>query len=313
VRTVAAFLAIAVAAGLAAAAPRPAPEFAIIAHRGASGVLPEHTLEAYAHAIDQGADFVEPDLVMTRDGHLVARHERQLGRSTDVSRRPEFAARRTVKRGSPEADWYVEDFTLAELRTLRARQVFPGRSARHDDRLGVASLDDILSLVRGRAAALGRPVGVWIELKHPSEFAAMGLDPVGPLLRALTAGGFGPGGLPAVVQSFDAAALRRVDAVSRVPLVLLAAGAPPLEAAADFADGVGVAKHLLIDRHGRPTGLAARARALGLRVYAWTFRDDAVAPAFASPEDELRAHLALGLDGVITDFTDTAAALRGSL
>jgi glycerophosphoryl diester phosphodiesterase len=304
------------AAGIAAAAivPTGAPTapFLVIAHRGASGVLPEHTLEAYRRAIDQGADFVEPDLVPTRDGHLVARHERQLGRTTDVSRRPEFAARRVIKPGNAEPDWYVEDFTLAEIRTLRARQPVPGRPDGYDDRFGVATFEDILVLVRERSAALGRPVGVWAELKHPAQFAGMGLDVTAPLLRGFARHGFGTSQRPAVIQSFDADVLRQLDKRTSIPLiVLLSDPASSLDDVAGFAAGIGAAKHLLIDpASGRGTPFLRRARALGLKVVPWTFRDDAPGQGFASADAEMQAYLELGVDGVITDFPDTAVALR---
>lgn len=304
------------AAGIAAAAivptGAPAAPFLVIAHRGASGVLPEHTLEAYRRAIEQGADFVEPDLVPTRDGHLVARHERQLGRTTDVSLRPEFAARRVAKPGDAEPDWYVEDFTLAEIRTLRARQPVPGRPDHYDDQFGIATFEDILVLVRERSAALGRPVGVWAELKHPAQFAGMGLDVTAPLLRGFARHGFGTSQRPAVIQSFDADVLRQLDKRTSIPLiVLLSDPASSLDDVAGFAAGIGAAKHLLIDpASGRATPFLRRARALGLKVVPWTFRDDAPGQGFASADAEMQAYLKLGVDGVITDFPDTAIALR---
>jgi glycerophosphoryl diester phosphodiesterase len=288
----------------------------IIAHRGASGLLPEHTLEAYALAIDQGADFIEPDLVLTRDGHLVARHDRELGRTTDVSDRPDFAARRTLKPGGDRPDWYVEDFTLAELGTLRARQAFPGRPTDHDGRYRIPTFDEVLALVRERSEALGRPIGVYPELKHPDFFAGLGLDFVTPLLRSLADHGFGGPDLPVFIQSFEPQALLDLRERTDLPLVMLLVdvdGAPnvPLEMAARFADGVGPAKSLLVDmKTGRPSGLVAKAHRLGLLVHPWTVRDDYVAPGFDGAEGELRAMFALGVDGVFADFPATAVAIR---
>jgi glycerophosphoryl diester phosphodiesterase len=288
----------------------------IVAHRGASGYLPEHTLAAYALAIEQGADFIEPDLVITRDGHLVARHERHLGATTDVADRPEFAARRAVKPGRRQADWYVEDFTLAELRTLRARQPFPGRSRDHDGLHPIPTFEEVLALIRDRSAALGRPIGVYPEAKHPEAFRRLGLEFADPLLAALEAHGFGPGGLPVYIQSFEARLLRELRGRTRIPLVMLLedeGGRPnvALEEAARFADAVGPAKSLLRDRRtGRDSGFVARAHALGLAVHPWTFRDDRVAPGFTGPAEELRATFALGVDAVFVDFPDTAVAVR---
>jgi glycerophosphoryl diester phosphodiesterase len=288
----------------------------VIAHRGASGALPEHTLQAYARAIDLGADFVEPDLVITRDGVLVARHERQLGRTTDVSDHPEFADRRVRKDGAAAPDWHVEDFTLAELRTLRARQTFPGRSRALDDQFGLATFDDILALVRAKSREHGRPVGVYAELKTAEVFSRRGLQFIGPLLEAADRHGFGPGRLPLFVQSFDADVLRRLAARADIPVIVLladAGGRPsvPLDEAARFAVGVSAAKSLLIDPEtGEDTGLVAEAHRLGLTVFPWTFRNDAVGDGFAGPRAELRAYLDLGVDGVITDFADTAVSVR---
>ena len=166
----------------------------IIAHRGASGVLPEHTLAAYERAIEQGADFIEPDLVITRDRHLVARHDRYLSTTTNVSDLSEFAARKTVKPGRDAADWYVEDFTLAELKTLRARQPRAGRSKAYDDQYEIPTFGEVLELVAGRSEALGRPIGVYPEAKQPGALNALGYSHDADLLAALRKYGFGAGG-----------------------------------------------------------------------------------------------------------------------
>lgn len=291
-----------------AAAARDMP--IVIAHRGASGVLPEHTLEAYEKAIDLGADFIEPDLVITADGVLVARHDRWLSDSTDVADRPEFAARKIAKPGRAAPDWYVEDFTFAELRTLRARQVFPGRSKDDDGRFLIPRLEEILELARDAR------VGVYPEAKEPAALALLGHDFTAPLLNALGQYGFGPGGLPVFIQSFDADFLRGLRNRTRIPLIMLidaenGAESVTLEQAAVFADGVGPYKAMLIDPQGQDTAYVKRAHKLGLIVHPYTFRDDWVGAGFADIRAELQAFLALGVDGLFTDFVDTAIAVRG--
>lgn len=282
----------------------------VIAHRGASGYLPEHTIEAYEKAIDLGADFIEPDLVFTSDGVLVARHDRWLGDSTDVADRPEFADRKTVKPGKAEADWYAEDFTFAELRTLRARQVFPGRGKADDGKFLIPRFEEILELARDAQ------VGVYPEAKDPAALAALGHDFTAPLLNALGRYGFGPGGLPVFIQSFDPDFLRGLRNRTRIPLVMLVGVVSggesiTLEQMSAFADGVGPYKALLIDQQGQDTGYVKRAHRLGLVVHPYTFRDDGIGEGFADIRAELQAFLALGIDGLFTDFVDTAVAVRG--
>ncbi|MGE0665043.1 MAG: glycerophosphodiester phosphodiesterase family protein [Sphingomonadales bacterium] len=282
----------------------------VIAHRGASGYLPEHTIEAYEKAIDLGADFIEPDLVFTSDGVLVARHDRWLSDSTDVADHPEFAARRTVKPGRDEPDWWAEDFTFSELRTLRARQAFPGRSKADDGKFLIPRFDEILELARDAR------VGVYPEAKDPAALAALGHDFTAPLLNALGEYGFGPGGLPVFIQSFDPDFLRGLRNRTRIPLVILVAvvggtETVGLEEAAAFADGVGPHKSMLVGADGGDTGYVERAHRLGLLVHPYTFRDDYVGPSFADIRAELGAFLALGIDGLFTDFPDTALAVRG--
>ncbi len=283
----------------------------IIAHRGASGYLPEHTIEAYEKAIHLGADFIEPDLVFTSDGVLVARHDRWMSDSTNVAEHPEFADRKTVKPGKAEPDWYAEDFTFAELRTLRARQAFPGRSKENDGKFLIPRFEEILELARDAR------VGVYPEAKDPAALAALGHDFTAPLLNALGRYGFGPGGLPVVIQSFDPDFLAGLRTRTRIPLIMLidmenGAETVSLERAAGFADGVGPYKALLIDPRGVDTGYVKRAHALGLLVHPYTFRNDKVGAGFADIRAELRAFLALGIDGLFTDFADTAIAVRGA-
>lgn len=259
----------------------------VIAHRGASGYLPEHTLESYALAVDQGADVIEPDLVFTKDGVLVARHDRYLSGSTDVADHPEFASRRRVDNDPDDAenrervDWWIEDFTLAELKTLRARQAFPGRSKEFDDRYEIPTFDEMLALMSRKAMEAGRPVGVYPETKHPSFFASIGHDFERPLLKALE--GFDAG--PVFIQSFEPEILKRLKGKSHAKLVQLvyektpgAGPNIPLAEIATYADGIGAAKELIsMQKYGELSFIAA-AHQKRLFVHPWTFRNDREEP-----------------------------------
>ena len=203
----------------------------VIAHRGASGYLPEHTLESYRLAIEMGADYIEPDLVATRDGHLVARHEPLLDATTDVGRRPELAARRTTRvlDGVATEGFFACDFTLAEVRALRAVEPRAGRPREFDGRFGIPTLAEILELARAAGAARGRPVGVYLETKHPTFHAALGLPLEPPLLDTLARWGWGGSGAPVVLQSFETANLRwlRPRTEARLVQLLDASGISP--------------------------------------------------------------------------------------
>jgi glycerophosphoryl diester phosphodiesterase len=286
----------------------------IIGHRGASGYVPEHTLASYFLAIQQGADFVEPDLVSTRDGVLVARHENEIGGTTDVAAHPEFAQLRTTKviDGVSIEGWFTEDFTLQELKTLRAReriaQLRPA-NARFDGQFEIPTLDEILDLVHGadvvrahsaraRHEPSPRRIGIYPETKHPSYFARIELALETPLLETLTRHGYEGPEAPVFIQSFETANLQLLRTMTEIALVQLVAatGAPfDLVAAGDsrnyaglvtrrglaqvatYADAVGVEKTLVIPRTaqgmlGSATGLIDDAHAAGLLVHAWTFR-----------------------------------------
>ena len=296
----------------------------VIAHRGASGERPEHTLEAYQLALEQGADAIEPDLVVTRDGVLVARHDRYLSTTTDVRDRPEFADRRRpdpAADGEGREDWWVEDFTLDEIKSLRARQPRSGRSAEFDGAFEIPTFAETLVLATVHAQEAGRPVGVYPETKDPAYYQSIGLDFITPLTIALE--GYDAGLVH--IQSFDAGILRRLEGQTTAYRVFLtddaAAVAPAaLDAIGAFADGVGVAKSLAFDGAGCPTGLVEAAHARGLFVHAWTFWDDDAAAlrpdarncvADAEPANsEYEAAFAAGVDGVFADFPATAVAAR---
>ncbi len=276
----------------------------VIAHRGASGERPEHTLEAYRLAIEQGADFVEPDLVSTKDGVLVCRHENEISGTTDVASRPGFASRRATKTidGAPVTGWFTEDFTLAELKTLRARERLPRlRGTASDGRFAIPTLEEVLALVasvNARPERKGRPVGVYPETKHPTHFEEISLPLERPLLEALRRHGLDRADAAVFIQSFEVGNLRRLAGLTRVPLVQLidAEGRPwdftrgrfartyaemvrpqGLRDIASYARGIGVHKSLVIPRDGRdrslpPTTLVDDAHAAGLLVHVWTLR-----------------------------------------
>jgi glycerophosphoryl diester phosphodiesterase len=216
----------------------PPTEPLVIAHRGASGYLPEHTLAAYDLAMAQGADYIEPDLVTTRDGALIARHENLLQDTTDIADHAEFADRRRNGQvdGQPLSGWFSEDFTLDEIRRLRTRERFPAlrpQVAVEDGRHGIASIDEILALVARRSNELGRRIGLYPELKHPSHFRALGLPLEPALAAALRAAGLNRADLPVIVQSFEPSCLRRLAELSPVRRAqLLAPDGGPVDASA---------------------------------------------------------------------------------
>lgn len=278
----------------------------VIAHRGASGYIPEHTLAAYAMAILQGTDYIEPDLVMTRDGQLIARHDNQLDLTTDVAQRPEFAARRTTKHVDGEAmtGWFSEDFTLAEIKTLRAIERIPDirpENRRFDAMFEVPTLQEIIDLARGFETSTGRRIGIYPETKHPTYFAELGLAMEAPLVETLHRNGYTEADAPIFIQSFEVANLRALREMTRLPLIQLLwlegkpfdvqtaggtlsyddmASADGLREIARYADGVGPEKHHFIiplDAEGRldvahATAFVADAHAAGLMVHPYTFR-----------------------------------------
>jgi glycerophosphoryl diester phosphodiesterase len=297
----------------------------IIGHRGASGYRPEHTLASYRLAAEMGADYIEPDLVSTRDGVLVARHENEISSTTDVAAHPEFADRRTTKTidGAAVSGWFTEDFTLAELKTLRARERIPDlrpANAEYDGRFDIPTLDEVLELRAQLSAELGRAVGVYPETKHPSHFRGEGLPLEPPLVCAIAAHGLDDPDAPVFVQSFERASLETVRRELSVPLVQLlgarAAAAADLAAVARYADAVGPAKDHIV----REPGFVAGAHAAGLLVHPYTFRRENafLPPELRSSDDpaepgdlgaELERFLALGVDGVFTDNADVAVAV----
>ncbi len=292
----------------------------IIAHRGASGLYPEHTIKAYTAAIEQGADFIEPDLVMTKDGVLIARHDHYLSATTNVADHPEFADRRRVRETplGKQDDWWTDDFTLAEIKTLKARQQFKTRSMEFNDQLDIVTFDEVIDLVLAEAAN-GRKVGLHIEAKWPGYFSSVGLDMVDPILNALERKGATAAGIPVFIQCFEPPFLSSLSAKSDLPTIQNMVGEP--YAALMGMDykledmvtaGVGAEKSYILQPDGTTTDFVERAHDLGLQVHVYTVRDDQPLAGYADAEAELRALIDAGVDGIWVDFPETAVAVRGA-
>ena len=198
----------------------------VIGHRGAAGYLPDHTLEGYRRAVDLGADFIEPDLVATKDGVLVARHEPNIVATTDVKDRPEFASRKRKMRvdGFEEEGWFVSDFTLAELKTLRAVQPLPDRDQSFNGKFAIPTFDEVLALAQSESKRVGRTIGVYPETKHPTYHAQLGLPLEDRLLAALAQQGLTKKDSPVIIQSFETSNLRYLRTKTAVRLVQLVDG-----------------------------------------------------------------------------------------
>ena len=348
----------------------------VIGHRGASGYLPEHTLESYKRAIELGADFIEPDLVATKDGVLVARHEPNITGTTDVSTRAEFASRKTKKvvDGVEEEGWFASDFTLAEIKTLRAVQPMADRDQSHNGKYQIPTLQEVLDLAKTEGAKAGRTVGVYPETKHPTYHVNLGLKLEDRLLSVLAQYGYTTKSSPVIVQSFEVSNLKYLRTKTQIRLVQLVDandvnpdGSMDLTAPYDkpydfavagdkrtfaslltpaglkevktYADGIGPWKPYLIpskqvdaNKDGKPddlngdgkiddrdrvmmppTDVVKNAHAEGLTVHPYTFRSEAkrLASDFkGDPKAEYKLFYNLGVDGVFSDFPDTAKAAR---
>jgi glycerophosphoryl diester phosphodiesterase len=287
----------------------------VIAHRGASGELPEHTIEAYTRAIRQGADCIEPDLVLTRDGVLVARHDIYLSTTTDVADHPEFAARRRMATDEGHRgmeDWFVSDFTLAELRTLRARQAFKGRSKAFDGQFVIPTFEEVLDLALASTTQRGNAVCVYPEAKAPAFHASLGQDIGGAILETLRSRGMDGENSPVFIQSFEPEFVRAMNERTPLPVVMLVGDREALDAAraiggAPFWDGLGATHAMLFNADGSSSGLVESSHADGIPVHVWTYRDDAPFSAEETAEASMIRALALGVDGVFSDFPSSAA------
>ena len=347
----------------------------VIGHRGGgSGYLPEHTLEAYALGIELGADFVEPDLVATKDGHLIARHEPNLIATTNVSSLPQFAARkRTVMLdGQLTEGFFAQDFTLAEIKTLGALQPMADRDQSFNGKFKIPTLVEIIEFVKDKAREKGRPIGIYPETKHPTYHQSIGLPLEDRLLAVLTRAGWNHRHAPVFIQSFETANLRYLRTKTELPLIQLVdaddvnpdgtlafnkpfdkpydwvvSGRPGLFSdlltpaglaeVKTYANGIGPWKPYLIsstcklvngacsDINGDglvndadrtllpPTEVVANAHKLGLLVHPYTFRNEPrrlAANYKGNPVNEFLTFYELGVDGLFTDFADTAVAAR---
>ncbi|WP_336645851.1 glycerophosphodiester phosphodiesterase family protein [Microbacterium sp. USHLN186] len=323
--------------------PRRSP--LVIGHRGAPGYRPEHSRSSYELALAMGVDAVEPDVVATKDGVLVLRHENEISGTTDVADHPEFADRRTTKRidGADLTGWFTEDFTWDELATLRTRERLPRirrSSATFDDAQPILRLTDLLDLVRAGSEEHGREIGIVLEIKHATYFQSIGLD-LAPLIeRDLRAGGWADGELPLIIECFESTILERLRTVgiaasfvylieaSGTPYDLVAALGDAAPRYADVVtpagldrlvgrvDGISVSKKMLL---ASGSTLVADAHARGLRVFTWTcrpenafldrrFRTGGGKAAFGDFEGEWQAIADTGLDGVFVDHPDLGVA-----
>ncbi|TWP48810.1 glycerophosphodiester phosphodiesterase [Lentzea tibetensis] len=296
----------------------------VIGHRGAAGYRPEHTAASYELAARMGADYVEPDLVSTKDGVLVARHENEIGGSTDVASHPEFASRLTTKNvdGWDMTGWFTEDFTLAELKTLRARESQPSlrpANTAWDGKYQIMTFQEVIDLSRRLSRQLGREIGLYPETKHSAYFAALGLPLEPALVRTLNVNGLNHRRAKVFVQSFESDNLRALNRQLRVPLIQLVwepAQVTParLREIASYADAVGPHMTMVISWNsdgslGAPTTLVRDAHRAGLAVHAYTFAADDL-PTGQTFTSLLKAYYRQGIDGAFADHPDVAVAAR---
>lgn len=354
----------------------------IVAHRGASGYLPEHTIASYTKAIELGADYIEPDLVMTSDGVLVVRHEPMLSGTTNVAEMPIFASKKTTKNidGAMVEDWFVSDFTLAEIKQLKAKQAFSERSQEFNNLYEVPTFQEVIALAKQKSAQLGRTIGIYPETKHPAFHEALNLKISDKLLEDLTLAGWNNESSPVYVQSFEVTNLQYIRSKSTVKIIQLLScydvalngdlifdvpngeaisnGQPydwflqgdtrnysffTTDAGLDFvktyANGIGPWKPFIISYKGtdanndgiaddlnadgkindadkeaiEASDLITKAHARGLQVHAYTFRNESrrlLSNYHNNPILEYQAFYNLGLDGLFTDFTDTAVMAK---
>jgi len=341
----------------------------VIGHRGAHGYLPAHTLEGYALAIELGADYIEPDLVATKDGPLIASHEPNLIATTDVASRPEFASRRrtAVVDGVAETGFFASDFTLAEIKRLRRVQDFADRPQQFNGKFEVPTLEEIIALAKRRSEESGRVIGIYPETKHPTYHKSIGLPLEKRLVDTLTRAGWNRRDAPVFIQSFEQSNLKELRRMTPIRLIQLvdandvnadgsldftapfdrpfdwtASGDPRLLARTfgffvtdaglreikTYADGIGPWKRYIVSsvpipgstapgeasrRALAPTDLIERAHKAGLLIHTWTFRNEQrrlLSDYAGNPVDEYLQFYRLGIDGVFSDFADTAVAAR---
>jgi glycerophosphoryl diester phosphodiesterase len=292
-----------------------------------------------------GVDYIEPDIVSTKDGELIARHENDIAETTDVSEHPEFGDRKTTKiiDGKEVTSWFTEDFTLAEIKTLRAKERLPFRSSAYNGQFEIPTLQEVIDLAKQKTAQTGRTIGIYPETKHPTYFDSINLSLLEPLVAILKNNGYTSSSSPVFIQSFEVENLKQLNQMIDVPLVQLLDEADmqpydfvvkgdsrtyadlttPAELAriAEYADGLGPYKRLIVPagedkRLKAPTSLINDAHAAGLKVHTWTFRneDQYLAPDYkGSSQAEYEQFFKLGIDGVFSDFPDTAVNARNQM
>jgi glycerophosphoryl diester phosphodiesterase len=358
----------AAAPALADFGDRDFPKPLVIGHRGAHGYLPAHTLEGYALAIELGADFIEPDLVATKDGYLIARHEPNLIATTDVSARPEFAnrKRKAIIDGAEDEGWFASDFTLKEIKTLRAVQDFAERPQEFNGLFEIPTFEEVIALAKRKAKEKNRPIGVYPETKHPTYHKALGLALEARLVKILKAEDWDHHDSPVFIQSFEQSNLKELRKLTRNKLVQLVdandvnpdgtldyrapfdrpydwtASKDPkllsrtfaffatdegLKEIKSYADGIGPWKRYIVSTVAAalpgpgeaslkllpPNNLIERVHKAGLFVHTWTFRNEQrrlVSDYAGNPINEYLQFYDLGIDGVFSDFADTAVAAR---
>ena len=317
----------------------------IIGHRGASGYRPEHTLASYELAIQMGADYIEPDVVSTKDGILIARHENDITQTTNVSEKPEFASHKTTKKidNKDVTGWFTEDFTLEEIKTLRAEERLPFRNHSYDGKFEIPTLQEVIDLAKLKSSETGRTIGIYPETKHPTYFKSINLALEEPLVSLLNKNGYTKRNAPVFIQSFEVENLQQLNKMTDLQLVQLLDEAEmqpydfvvkgdsrtyadltaPQELAkiAEYADGLGPYKRLILPvgedkRLKSATSLIEDAHAVGLKIHTWTFRKEEqyLAPDYnKNSQAEYEQFFKLGIDGVFSDFPDIAVDVRNRM
>ncbi|MDR2180750.1 MAG: hypothetical protein LBP21_10610 [Synergistaceae bacterium] len=317
------------AVGLAGSAWGIDENFLVIAHRGASGYRPEHTLAAYQWAIDKGADFIEPDLVSTKDGYLICRHEMNIEGTTDVEEKFPDRYRETELDGVPVKRWYAYDFTLAEIKTLRAKERLENRSHAYDGLYEIPTLQEVCELVKKVKEKTGRTIGIYPETKSPTAHKELGLDFEDELLEILAGYGYVDASAPVFIQSFETDNLKYLATKTKIRLVQLMSSAEDMKVERlkefkTYVYGIGPYTKMVLPTNEKgdtllsPTSLVEDAHNLGLKVHVWTLRVDGpnneyrdVAAFKKDPKEMFRAFIAAGVDGYFTDFPDLGAEVKG--
>lgn len=303
---------------------KPAKEVLIIAHRGASGLMPEHTIEAYDLALHSYADFIEPDLIMTKDNVLIVRHENELSDSTDVAKK--FPKRKKTKTidGEKITGWFSEDFTLKEIKTLRANQRFDIRDQSYNGKFAIPTFEEVLKLIKEKKTPTGKPVGIYPEIKHGRYFRGINKPMENQVLELLKKYGYSKKTDPAIIQAFEKDTLIYLRPQTELRLMQLlgseAVSDQTLKDIATYADGIGPSKSMILPSTPEgnlapATDLIQRAHADHLFVHPYTFRSDRnfLHPSYKEdPVKEYQQFFELGVDGVFTDFPEDAAKARES-